>query len=474
MADETDYPHSGRVSSLTDHFDSNVPSVPCDAILDKTDVLAEPGMSVRVRLKTGTTHDTFAVLRQAIFKEQAQSCIYVVNEQNVVQRRAVEVGQGQGDLLNALTGVKRNEIVVADPSAVEPGMSVKPDFLAGILLLPTPPIEFVETPFKDVVEYLKDAAHIEIHIDERGLAAAGIKPDVEITTSNIRGISFASALRLMLRHVGLTCVVEDEYILITVPGKEPGANAAKAKVEGTSQGTASPQDGGKAGFAAPLPTVRATQPVDCNVCDYEEYTGKIEDGYASVRIPLPRGRFEKTYFGSGATVREGDVLGEFVPFSDPKIQQAEEAVRAAIHAENETASSNDRAKYDAANAQEKAAKDELERAIRAAPHIKIVAPFSGKLGLDHGGGGGEHPLVGSITPQDAMLVAFDIPESAVLRIDGFPIANRAGNCPCGSSARWPTTRAFLIAARSSSSPTTSIPTPARSAGRPFFPTRTAS
>jgi multidrug efflux pump subunit AcrA (membrane-fusion protein) len=229
-ADEKDYPHHAEVKSLADHFDPNLASVPCTAKVAKTDALGVPGTSVRVRLDTGTKHDNLAVLQQAVFSDQGKEFVCVVNEHNVVDRRAVNAGHPERGFRAITGGLSRGDTVIADPSAVKPGMAVKPDFMAGILQSPTPPIEFGETPLKDVVEYLKDFLHIQIQIDKKSLDAAGIDPDVAIT-ANVRDMSFASALRLTLRDVGLTYVAEDEYILITAPTKEPGSKLPNAVPE---------------------------------------------------------------------------------------------------------------------------------------------------------------------------------------------------------------------------------------------------
>ena len=373
-ADEKDFPHRAEFKSWAEHIPT-VPGATCTASIDKSDAIAAPGMSVLVRLDTGATHENLAVSQQAIVAEGGKQFVYVVNDDNVVQRRAVEASRSQGGF-RIVTGVKRNEIVIADPSAVEPGMSVRPDFIAGALLLPTPPLEFVETPLKDVVDYLKDCLHIEMLLDTQGPTAARVDPDALISI-NLRDMSFASAFKLMLRQVGLTYVVEDEDILITSPGKQPGATVSeptatirlehanlfdtavtldhrfsrdgattgpfritvdprlhalliqanhedsekiqKAAAEFDANQTVLPSTPGAAAPAptVPPPVVRVTQPVVCNVCDYEEYTGRIEDGVVYIRARF--GQYEKTYFKEGMTVREGDLLGEVVPYNDPKV-----------------------------------------------------------------------------------------------------------------------------------------------------------
>ncbi len=186
--------------------------------------------------------------------------------------------------------------------------------------------------------------------------------------------------------------------------------------------------GGFGGAPSTPPTVRVTQPVVCNVCDYEEYSGRIEPGV--VRIPLPgTGNFKKTPFKNGETVREGNVLGEFVPnpYDDPKVQLARDARNTAFEAIREARSSNDAKRVAKAEAEHKAAEDDLQRAIRNGPRITIRAPISGTLGnpFRFGGGNDDELPFTTITSPDSMLVSFDVPESTVLSHRRLP--NRKPN-----------------------------------------------
>ena len=77
-------------------------------------------------------------------------------------------------------------------------------------------LEFIETPLTQVIEFLKDQHDINIEIDTKALDDIGIGSDTPITR-NLRGISLRSALRLLLKDLGLTYVVRDEVLLITSP-----------------------------------------------------------------------------------------------------------------------------------------------------------------------------------------------------------------------------------------------------------------
>ena len=77
-------------------------------------------------------------------------------------------------------------------------------------------MEFIETPLDQAVDYLKDLHGIEIQLGKRALEEAGIGADLPISCT-LKGISLASALRLMLGQFDLTYVVRHGVMLITTP-----------------------------------------------------------------------------------------------------------------------------------------------------------------------------------------------------------------------------------------------------------------
>ena len=80
----------------------------------------------------------------------------------------------------------------------------------------TTTMEFIETPLVDVLDFLKELHGIEIQIDQKALADTGVGTDSPIT-KNLKGMTLASGLRLMLRDVDLTYIVSDDVLIITSP-----------------------------------------------------------------------------------------------------------------------------------------------------------------------------------------------------------------------------------------------------------------
>jgi hypothetical protein len=71
-----------------------------------------------------------------------------------------------------------------------------------------------DQPLKDVVHIIQEMSKIPVIVEVKKLEEAAINVDAPVTF-HIQGISLRSALRLMLREVGLTYVVADEVIQIT-------------------------------------------------------------------------------------------------------------------------------------------------------------------------------------------------------------------------------------------------------------------
>ena len=78
-------------------------------------------------------------------------------------------------------------------------------------------IELLETPLTDAVALLQDLHEIEIEIDEKAFAAAGVNVKKILVTMDLRGVRLQSALGLMLSNAdeSLTWTVDGKRLIIT-------------------------------------------------------------------------------------------------------------------------------------------------------------------------------------------------------------------------------------------------------------------
>lgn len=88
-----------------------------------------------------------------------------------------------------------------------------------ILEKPIEPIEFTETPLRDVIAQLQDSQGVPILPDTRALEDLGVDLDTPITGKSVPGASLRSALKRLLEPVDLTFLVQDDVMLITTKDK---------------------------------------------------------------------------------------------------------------------------------------------------------------------------------------------------------------------------------------------------------------
>jgi hypothetical protein len=80
----------------------------------------------------------------------------------------------------------------------------------------TTSLDVVEMSLKDVVNYLSGLHGIPIVLATKKLDEAGVSLDTPVT-KNLRGVSLRSALRLLLKDLELSYVIQEEVIQITTP-----------------------------------------------------------------------------------------------------------------------------------------------------------------------------------------------------------------------------------------------------------------
>jgi len=75
-------------------------------------------------------------------------------------------------------------------------------------------VEFIETPLKDVLEYLQEKHGISILRNDKALTAASVDPSSPITI-NLKGFTLRTTLDCILRPLDLRAYIHDEYIMIS-------------------------------------------------------------------------------------------------------------------------------------------------------------------------------------------------------------------------------------------------------------------
>jgi RND family efflux transporter MFP subunit len=195
--------------------------------------------------------------------------------------------------------------------------------------------------------------------------------------------------------------------------------------------------------APPPPAVTVSRPIEREVIEWDEYTGRLK--YVRWQEVRPRvsGLIESAAFQEGANVKKGDVL--FVidvrPFkadldakiaevakADAQLAQAEsdfkrfqEAVKTSAVSEKDYDSA--KAAADRAKAELAAAKAAVEASRLNVEWCKVISEIDGRISdkrvtegnLVNGGGGGQGTLLTTVISQDPIYCEVTVDEASVLK-----------------------------------------------------------
>lgn len=127
LADESDFPHAGRMNFVDNSLNPATGTIRARAVLDNPDRSLTPGMFARVRLLGSGKYNATLVADEAVGTDQDRRFVLVVNKDNVIEHRAVELGQTVDTRRVVRSGLQPGErVIVGSLHRVRPGMSVAP------------------------------------------------------------------------------------------------------------------------------------------------------------------------------------------------------------------------------------------------------------------------------------------------------------------------------------------------------------
>lgn len=132
LANETGYPHEGKLEFIDNRVDPTTGSVRMRAIFNNTDDTLAPGLFARVQLGGGgVTSKAAMVAERAIGTDQNRKFVFVVNGENKAEYRPVVLGPIVDGLRVVQSGLKPGEkIVVNGLQRVRPGAPVTAQMVA--------------------------------------------------------------------------------------------------------------------------------------------------------------------------------------------------------------------------------------------------------------------------------------------------------------------------------------------------------
>jgi len=130
LANETGFPHEGRLEFIDNQIDPQAGSVRMRAVVDNSDGLLTPGLFAKVQLATGSPDGALSALvaERAIGTDQTRKFVFVVGDNKTAEYRPVQLGTSVGSLRVVTSGLKAGEQVVVDGlQRVRPGAPLAPE-----------------------------------------------------------------------------------------------------------------------------------------------------------------------------------------------------------------------------------------------------------------------------------------------------------------------------------------------------------
>jgi RND family efflux transporter MFP subunit len=127
LANETGFPHEGRLNFVDNRVDGTSGTIRARALLSNPNGLFTPGLFARVRLLGSDRHPATMVQDQAIGTDQDRKFVLVLKNDNTVEYRPVTLGRVVDGLRTVDSGLKPGErVVINGMLRVRPGMKVSP------------------------------------------------------------------------------------------------------------------------------------------------------------------------------------------------------------------------------------------------------------------------------------------------------------------------------------------------------------
>jgi RND family efflux transporter MFP subunit len=127
LADETGFPHQGHLDFIDNRLDPNTGTMTGRAVIPNPDLTLTPGLFARIRLPGSSQYEALLLPDEAIGSDQTQRFAFVVNDQNTVEYRRVELGPIIDGLRVVRNGLKPEEwVIVNGVQRVRTGAKVDP------------------------------------------------------------------------------------------------------------------------------------------------------------------------------------------------------------------------------------------------------------------------------------------------------------------------------------------------------------
>ena len=127
LSNESGFPHEGYIDFIDNHVDPMTGTLRERGVLDNRDGLLIPGLFARLCVPGSGKYEALLVPDVAIGSDQNQRVALVVNGDNVVEPRVVQLGALFGQLRSIVSGLTpQDRVIINGQMHARPGMTVAP------------------------------------------------------------------------------------------------------------------------------------------------------------------------------------------------------------------------------------------------------------------------------------------------------------------------------------------------------------
>ncbi len=127
LADEEGFSRKAVIDFIDNRLNAATGTLQVRAVLDNPNLMLSPNLFIRVRVPVGRPHEAILVPEEALGSDQGQKYVYVVNAEDEVVYRRVEVGQEWNQQRAIVKGVQAGDrVIVSGLQRVRPGVKVTP------------------------------------------------------------------------------------------------------------------------------------------------------------------------------------------------------------------------------------------------------------------------------------------------------------------------------------------------------------
>lgn len=117
----------GTISRFADEVDFDTRTMHTEVDIPNPQYLLVPGMYAEAVMTLKNRNDVLAIPLQAVSRTGDQASVYIVNQQNKIEKRSVELGLETSNYVEVISGLHENDlVVVSDQSGFRPGQLVQP------------------------------------------------------------------------------------------------------------------------------------------------------------------------------------------------------------------------------------------------------------------------------------------------------------------------------------------------------------